>query len=194
MPVIPVEIREQIIYNYQNKGLHWLQQEVAEKDPSFWAFAEQQNPQRLMRALEVWDTTGQSITHFRNNEKVERPFNIIKIALERPREQLVSIINNRVDSMMKDGLLEEVKSLLPHQKLNALQTVGYKELFGYLQGEYSLEQAINQLKINTRHYAKRQMTWFKKDKDFHWFLNEGNILEKIVELIEVKTKSNSPIG
>jgi len=187
MPVIPTEIREQVVYNYQHKGLHWLQQEVAEKDPAFWAIAEQQNPQRLMRALEVWDTTGQSIIHFRNNQRVDRPFNIIKIALERPRVQLVDIINNRVECMMKEGLLEEVKSLLPHQKLNALQTVGYKEFFAYLQGECSLEQAINQLKINTRHYAKRQMTWFKKDNAFNWIVNEGNILEKVLELIEIKT-------
>ncbi len=187
MPVIPTEIREQVVYNYQNKGLHWLQQEVAVKDPAFWAIAEQQNPQRLMRALEVWYTTGQSIIHFRNNHRVNRPFNIIKIALERPRVQLVDIINNRVECMMKEGLLEEVKSLLPHQKLNALQTVGYREFFAYLQGECSLEQAINQLKINTRHYAKRQMTWFKKDNAFNWIVNEGNILEKVLELIEVKT-------
>jgi len=166
MPTIPSEIREQIISSYQSEGLHWLQNEIAKKDPAFWAIAEQQNPQRLMRALEVVLTTGQSINQYRSNQKVERPFNIIKIALELPRAQLVENINTRIDQMMEEGLLEEVKSLLPYQHLNALQTVGYKEFFAHFNGECSIPQAINQLKINTRHYAKRQMTWFKRDTDF----------------------------
>jgi len=183
MPTIPSEIREQIISSYQSEGLHWLQNEIAKKDPAFWAIAEQQNPQRLMRALEVVLTTGQSINQYRSNQKVERPFNIIKIALELPRAQLVENINTRIDQMMEEGLLEEVKSLLPYQHLNALQTVGYKEFFAHFNGECSIPQAINQLKINTRHYAKRQMTWFKRDTDFQWFINQGDVLEQVLEII-----------
>ena len=183
MPTIPSEMREQIISSYQSEGLHWLQNEIAEKDPAFWSIAEQQNPQRLMRALEVVLTTGKSINQYRSNQKVERPFKIVKIALELPRAQLVENINTRIDKMMEAGLLEEVKSLLPYQHLNALQTVGYKEFFAHFNGECSLPQAINQLKINTRNYAKRQMTWFKKDTDFNWFINQGDVLEQVLEII-----------
>jgi len=183
MPTIPLEIREQIIKTYQSEGLHWLQNEIAAKDPAFWSISEQQNPQRLMRGLEVVLTTGKSINQYRSNQKVERPFNIVKIALELPRAQLVENINTRIDQMMEEGLLEEVKSLLPYQHLNALQTVGYKEFFAHFNGECSLPQAINQLKINTRNYAKRQMTWFKKDTDFNWFINQEDVLEQVLEII-----------
>ena len=185
MPIIHSEIREQIISTYQSEGLSWLQNEIAAKDPAFWAMSEQQNPQRLMRALEVVLTTGQSINQYRSNQKVDRPFNIIKIALELPRALLVENINTRIDSMMEEGLLEEVKTLLPYQHLNALQTVGYKEFFAHFNGECSLQQGINQLKINTRHYAKRQMTWFKKDTDFQWVMNEGKVMEKVLGLINI---------
>ena len=185
MPIIPSEIREQIISTYQSEGLSWLQNEIAAKDPAFWAMSEQQNPQRLMRALEVVLTTGQSINQYRSNQKVDRPFNMIKIALELPRAQLVENINTRINNMMEEGLLEEVKTLLPYQHLNALQTVGYKEFFAHFNGECSLQQAINQLKINTRHYAKRQMTWFKKDTDFQWVMNEGKVMEKVLGLINI---------
>ena len=139
-----------------------------------------------MRALEVLLTTGQSIMQFHSKQTVERPFKTIKIALELPRAQLTDNINKRVDSMMESGLLEEVKSLMPYQQLNALQTVGYKEFFAYFNGECTLPQAINQLKINTRQYAKRQMTWFKKDTDFQWVLNDGKLLEKVLEFINSK--------
>ncbi len=185
MPIIPSEIREQIISTYQSEGLSWLQNEIAAKDPAFWAMSEQQNPQRLMRALEVVLTTGQSINQYRSNQKVDRPFNMIKIALELPRALLVENINTRIDNMMEEGLLEEVNTLLPYQHLNALQTVGYKEFFAHFNGECSLQQAINQLKINTRHYAKRQMTWFKKDTDFQWVMNEGKVMEKVLGLINI---------
>ena len=185
MPIIHSEIREQIISTYQSEGLSWLQNEIAAKDPAFWAMSEQQNPQRLMRALEVVLTTGQSINQYRSNQKVDRPFNMIKIALELPRTQLVENINTRINNMMEEGLLEEVNTLLPYQHLNALQTVGYKEFFAHFNGECSLQQAINQLKINTRHYAKRQMTWFKKDTDFQWVMNEGKVMEKVLGLINI---------
>ena len=169
MPAIPAEIRQQIIAGYEEQGIGFLQAELAQKDPQFWQTAEQQNPQRLMRALEVLYATGKSITTYRNNTPVKRPFNVIKIGLELPREVLYQQINQRVDEMIEEGLTEEVKGLLPYQHLNALQTVGYKEMFDYLNNYVSLQKAIGNIKQNTRHYAKRQMTWFKKDVRFKWF-------------------------
>lgn len=169
IPDVPEEIRQNIIQQYNEKGIGWLQQTVQQKDPAFYAAGEIQNPQRLMRALEVTEATGQSILSFQKGKKTERPFRIIKIGLELPREELYNRINARVDEMMKMGLLDEVKNLLPQKDLNALQTVGYAELFGYLDKKISLDKAIDDIKKHTRHYAKRQLTWFKKDKDFTWF-------------------------
>ena len=121
-----------------------------------------------MRALEVVESTGQSILSFRKNKKTERPFNIIKIGLELPKEELHANINSRVDKMIQDGLVEEVRSLKDYRDVNALQTVGYSEIFEHLDGKISLETAIEEIKKNTRQYAKRQMTWFKKDKEINW--------------------------
>ena len=186
MPSIPPAIRQNITDNYNQYGLKWLQNEIKEKDTIFWEVAEQHNPQRLMRALEVLMATGQTINQFRTQQAVERPFNIIKIGIELPREQLVANINQRVDEMMLEGLLEEVKGLLPYQNLNALQTVGYKELFAYLNNQCFLDEAINRIKINTRQYAKRQMTWFKKDKDYHWVTNNDQLLDNIISMSNFK--------
>ena len=169
MPQIDDEVRNSIIAHYETKGLIWLQNELKEKDPIFWQTAEQQNPHRLMRALEIVNATGKSINEFRKQQKIERPFNIIKIGLQLPKEELHLNINKRVDNMMEDGLLNEVEALLPYKKTNALQTVGYRELVDFLEGNTILEQAVNQIKINTRQYAKRQMTWFKKE-NLNWFL------------------------
>lgn len=169
VPEIDPEIREVIITDYKNNGLQWLQAEIKKKDPAYYAKGEIQNPQRIMRALEVKLSTGSSITEFQSNKKKGRDFSIIKIGLELPKEELHQNINNRVDQMMASGLLNEVSSLSPFKNLNALQTVGYKELFHHLEGKYSLDESIEQIKINTRHYAKRQMTWFKKDKEVKWF-------------------------
>jgi len=169
IPEIDPTIRENIIFNYKTGGLEWLQQEIQRMDPEFYKKGEIKNPQRLMRALEVVEGTGHSILSFQKTEKKKRDFSIIKIGLELPKEQLHLHINNRVDAMMNSGLLDEVKSLLPYKSLNALQTVGYTELFGHLENKISLKEAIEQIKINTRQYAKRQMTWFKKDKSFSWF-------------------------
>ena len=180
IPSIPTIVREDILTQYEQKGLTWLQQEIKEKDPAFWEIAEQQNPQRLMRALEVVLATGQSINNYRTKQSVERPFNIIKIAIELPREKLIDNINKRVDAMIDEGLFKEVEELLPCKYLNALQTVGYKELFAYYNEDCTLLQAIERIKINTRQYAKRQMTWFKKDKDFNWFTNNDLLLENIL--------------
>lgn len=168
MPVVPDDVRKQVVEGYEQKGLIWLQKELQQKDPAFWDVAEQQNPQRLMRALEVLYATGQSIMVYRTAKKAERPFKIIKIGLELPKEELHTRIHQRVDQMMEDGLLEEVKSLIPYRSHNALQTVGYREMFDHLDGKSSLEEAVAQIKTNTRHYAKRQMTWFKKDGEIKW--------------------------
>ncbi len=169
IPAVNEDLRQQIIDQYEQNGLEWLQNEVLQKDPEFWAVAEQHNPQRLMRALEVKESTGNSITEFRKGEKQDRPFNIIKIGLELPREELYNRINIRVDQMIEQGLLQEANELLPLRHLNALQTVGYKELFDHFDRNISLEKAIEDIKKNSRHYAKRQLTWFRKDQDISWF-------------------------
>lgn len=169
MPSVDPEWRKKILLNYKAEGLAWLQLEVKTKDPEFFIKAEIKNPQRLMRALEVIESTGRSILSYRNAETVKRHFNIVKIGLELPREDLLRNIHSRVDAMMKDGLLEEVNELLPFKNINALQTVGYSELFDYLGQKLSLEEAVDRIKKNTRQYAKRQMTWFRKDKEIRCF-------------------------
>ncbi len=169
IPEIPDDVRQRILLRYKYEGIAFLQNELQQKDPLFWQTAEQQNPHRLMRALEVLYATGKSIAAFRNKTPASRPFNIIKIGLELSRDILYQRINLRVEEMVKGGLVDEVKSLLPYKHLNALQTVGYKELFNFFDGKVSLQQAINNIQQNTRHYAKRQLTWFKKDPQFTWF-------------------------
>ncbi len=184
MPEIDPSIREAIIFNYESKGLIWLQAELKHRDPAFWETAEQSNPQRLMRALEVLNATGKSILHFRTAQKKQRPFNIIKIGLEMPMGRLTNRINLRVDQMIQNGLIEEVQSVIQYRNKPALQTVGYKEVFDYLDGNISIEQAIIQIKHHTRQYAKRQMTWFKKDPEFKWInMAEYSIEEAIQKIL-----------
>jgi tRNA dimethylallyltransferase len=181
VPVVDEKIRKKINAEFEWEGLGWLQKEVEKNDPLYYAQGEIKNPHRLLRALEVKLSTGKSIIEFRTQQKKPRPFNIIKIGLEIPKEQLHKNINSRVDAMMKAGFLEEVKKLVPYQKLNALQTVGYRELFGHLIGDLSLEDAVEATKINTRQYAKRQMTWFKKDEEVIWCEPD---FEKVMGLID----------
>lgn len=169
VPVVDPAIRQKIVETYEWEGLGWLQDEVKKNDPLFWEKGEIKNPQRLMRALEVKLSTGRSLIEFHTQPRKQRDFNIIMIGLELPKEELHLRINTRVDQMMKAGLLEEVAGLLPYQKLNALQTVGYRELFGHFSGDLELEDAVEVIKINTRQYAKRQMTWFRKDERVRWF-------------------------
>ena len=175
IPDVDAGIRNEIINNYKENGLAWLQHEVQKADPEYWAGAEQKNPQRLMRALEVKISTGKSINYFRQNKKQKRNFNIIKTALQIPKEQLYSNINNRVDKMINEGLVDEVASLQKFQHINALQTVGYKEVFDFLKGQCLLEDAIKQIKMHTRQYAKRQITWFKMQPDIIWLNYYSNI-------------------
>ena len=169
MPEIPEATRQQIIENFNTKGIEWLQQQLKEKDPEFYEKGEIKNPQRMMRALEIKETTGKSILELRSGNKIKRYFNIIKIGLELPKEELHRNINARVDKMIEDGLIDEVKSLNAFRNLNALQTVGYAEIFEYLDTNISLETATKKIKTNTRQYAKRQMTWFKKESEMSWF-------------------------
>lgn len=163
IPEIDEAIRKEINEKYMTVGLEWLQNEIKNTDPVFFAKGEMQNPQRMLRALEVKFATGKSIFDFHIKEKSKRKFEIKTSLLQLPREQLYKNINNRVDLMMERGLLKEAQSLYPYKHLNALQTVGYKELFDYFDGKVSLQKALEEIKKNTRHYAKRQMTWFKKN-------------------------------
>ena len=168
IPGVDMSIRNKIIADYNLKGLQWLQNEIKIKDPVFFGVGEIQNPQRMMRALEVVESTGRSILDFRKNGKTKRDFNIIKIGLELPKEELHQHINARVDKMIIDGLVEEVSLLKDYRDINALQTVGYSEMFEHLDSKISLDAAIEEIKKNTRQYAKRQVTWFKKDKEINW--------------------------
>lgn len=190
IPRIDDSIRKKIIAGYEVKGLQWLQEEVKVKDPLFYAVGEIQNPQRLMRALEVVESTGKSILEFRSNKKAERDFNLIKIGLELPKEELHHNINSRVDKMIEEGLVEEVNSLRGYRDVNALQTVGYSEIFEHLDGEISLGNTVEEIKKNTRQYAKRQMTWFRKDKAVVW-INAKQTNEMIAvaqKLVEAANK------
>jgi tRNA dimethylallyltransferase len=186
IPSINESIRRKIVENYEAHGLAWLQEEVKKRDPGFYKIGEIQNPQRLMRALEVIESTGQSILSFRKNEKVKRYFRIIKIGLELPKEELHSNINLRVDKMIKESLVEEVSSLQGYRDVNALQTVGYSEIFEHLDGTISLATAIEEVKKNTRQYAKRQLTWFKKDKEINWInaKQAGDIVSVAQKLVD----------
>lgn len=168
-PEIPSKTRRKYAQILETEGIEKLQALLKEKDPETFKTIDVSNPRRLNRALEVVETSGQSISSFQNQKKKQRNFNIIKIGLEAPREIIYKRIEDRVDLMVKDGLIEEARKLYPFRHLNALQTVGYKELFAYFEGELSLEEAISDIKKNTRRFAKRQLTWFKKDGDILWF-------------------------
>jgi tRNA dimethylallyltransferase len=171
IPAIDPKVRSQIQQDLTSKGIDWLQDQVQKLDPAYWAIAdqgEQQNAQRLSRALEVMTGTGQSILSFQQQTKKVRPFKVQKIGLEMPREQLYDRINQRVLQMVEMGLEEEVKALRPQFHLNALQTVGYQEWLPYLEDNQSKEAVLQAIQQNTRHYAKRQMTWFKKDAEINW--------------------------
>lgn len=187
MPEVAEQTRAAVRDLYQKEGLEGLREKLQWEDPVFAAGAEMQNPQRMMRALEFVRTTGTSIRNYQRAEKKERPFEIISIGLELPRNELYERINARVDAMMAAGLLDEVKKLMPYRHLNALQTVGYRELFEYLDGGISLEKAVEKIKQNTRHYAKRQLTWFKADTSIIWF--HPNDAEGIIACLEEKLRT-----
>lgn len=183
VPAIPHEIRQSIQSSYDAYGLPWLQEQVQQLDPGFWMQAEQQNPRRLQRALEVWHATGQSILHFRQADKVQRPFSILPYCLTMPSAMLRERIDRRVDQMIAAGLLDEVRELMPFRHLPALHTVGYRELMEHLDGKYSLDLAIQKIKINTWQYARRQMTWWKKQPNIHFLPAHENPLNAILTQI-----------
>ncbi|MEI8279783.1 MAG: tRNA (adenosine(37)-N6)-dimethylallyltransferase MiaA [Bacteroidota bacterium] len=183
MPEIDDAIAHGVNEDYEEHGLPWLQQSVRAEDPDFYGQAEVKNPARLLRALIFKRSTGESIVNFRTGAKKQRNFKIIKVGLELPREVLYERINQRVDHMMAAGLLQEVEQLYPHRQLKNLQTVGYTELFDYLDENYSLEEAVAKIKQNTRHYAKRQMTWFKKDAEMQWLpADAADVVGQILSL------------
>ena len=169
IPTIDDQTREMMKRRLKDEGLEALVEELKRLDPEDYEIVDRQNPRRVVHALEICVMTGQTYTSFRKRSKKERPFRIIKIGLDRPREELYNRINARVDQMMSDGLLDEVKALYPKKELNALNTVGYKELFDYLDGRWPLEEAVERIKGNTRRYARKQLTWYKKDEHIRWF-------------------------
>lgn len=177
MPEIPPAIRGSVRKAYEAYGLEWLQQTLQQRDPDFYAAAETQNPQRLMRALEVLEASGRSITTFRTATKQPRDFNVIKIGIDLPKPLLHERIHQRVDHMAAAGLVEEVRSVNAYREHNALQTVGYKEIFDYLDEKLSLPEALETVKTHTRQYAKRQLTWFRRDAEMQWFdAREGDLV------------------
>lgn len=169
LPPIPPEIRQEINLAYREKGLGFLQEKVSHADPAYYAKMDQQNPQRLIRALELLSFSGKKMADLQVGKPKSRAFKALQIGLDMDREILYDRINRRVDSMMAEGLLDEVKSLVGFRKENALQTVGYKEIFNYLDGDISLSKAIEEIKKNSRRYAKRQLTWFRRDTNIKWF-------------------------
>ena len=183
MPAINEEINKQVNDTYATNGIVWLQQCVQQEDPEFYAQAEIHNPARLIRALVFRRSTGESITRYRTAAVKERPFNIIKVGLDLPREVLYERINKRVDIMMEQGLEQEARSLYPLRHLKNLQTVGYAELFAYFEGQCTREHAIDKIKQNSRNYAKRQLTWFKKDMAVQWLsADNSDVVQHILDL------------
>jgi len=187
IPDISEEIRAKVTKMYEEGGLDALRREVEKNDPEYYGVVDRQNPRRLQRAVEVFYQTGRPYSTFRQRNVVKRDFEIIKLAILWDRDKLIERINKRVDLMMRQGLLDEVRSVYPKRHLNSLNTVGYKELFDYLDGKCSLEQAVEQIKINTRQYAKRQMTWLRKDKDYRWFTIEET--DEIIKSLELTVES-----
>ena len=169
IPTVDDVTRETLKRRLAEEGLEALVEQLKELDPEYYEIVDRQNPRRVVHGLEICLMTGKTYTSFRKREKKERPFRIVKIGLNRPREELYDRINQRVDQMMQQGLLEEAKALYPMRQMNALNTVGYKELFDYLDGRWPLEEAVERIKGNTRRYARKQLTWYKKDPQIRWF-------------------------
>lgn len=187
-PAVDSSIREDLNVLFNNKGIIALQEKLATLDPEYYNKVDKDNPHRLIRALEVCIGSGKPYSTFLNQEKPKRPFSIITVGIMADREIIYARINTRVDIMVQNGLLEEAKALLEHQNLNALQTVGYRELFQFFSGNWTLEFAISEIKKNTRRFAKRQLTWFKRNKETHW-VNYNDDSKEIIEAIEDKLKA-----
>ena len=191
-PEIDPAIREKLNDTYAAKGIAYLQSLLKEKDPTYYAQVDVQNPQRLIRALELIESTGEPFSSFRRQQAADRPFEVLRIGLEMDREKLYERIDMRMDLMIAAGLFEEAERLYQYRSLNALQTVGYKEIFGHLDGEYDKEEAVRLLKRNSRRYAKRQLTWFRRNESVHWFSpNQVAEIKALIseELELLKTKN-----
>jgi tRNA dimethylallyltransferase len=185
LPVADISVRDKLNRQFEQEGITSLQEKLKQADPDYYAQVDLNNPQRIIRALEVFETTGKPFSSYRNATVNKRPFNIIKLALDMPREKLYERINLRVDLMVKQGLIDEVRALLPYRELNALNTVGYAELFDHFDGKTSLNEALLLIKQNTRRFAKRQLTWFRKDKDFMWFdAGAPDVIDQMIKTVE----------
>jgi tRNA dimethylallyltransferase len=187
-PKVEERVRLQLSKAYEEDGIEVLQEKLRELDPDYSQKVDLANPHRLIRALEVCISSGVPYSSFLDKRKPQRPFRVITVGLRADRTVVYERINRRVDEMMKQGMLEEAWSLLPYRKLNALQTVGYKELFSHLEGDWDLEFAVSEIKKNTRRFAKRQITWFKKDPMIHWINYEVHP-EKVIDLIKKDLKT-----
>lgn len=183
IPSVAPEIREALNKEFFESGIHLLQEKLKLADPVYYAVVDLSNPQRIIRALEVFEGTGKPFSSYRTAKTIKRPFQIIKIGLNLPREVLYQRINSRVDIMVEQGLVREVENLLPYKHLNALNTVGYSEIFDYLNGKTNLSTAIELIKQNTRHFAKRQLTWFRKDKEIHWFEADASLPHQLNQFL-----------
>ena len=190
IPTVKDEIRELYKQRLQAEGLPKLLEELKEVDPEHYNIVDHNNPRRVVHALEICKQTGKTFTSFRTNIKKERPFNIVKIGLNRPREEMYERINNRVIEMMKEGMLNEAKEVYKYKGLNSLNTVGYKELFAFFDGTIPYEEAVRQIQSNTRRYMRKQLTWFKRDAEITWFNPEE--AEKILEFVDTIVSSNTP--
>lgn len=187
MPDVDAAVRERVQTLYRSEGLQYLVEELKRLDPVHYERIDRQNPQRVMRSVEVCYQTGRPYSDFRTGQAKQRPFQIVKIGLDRPRGELYDRINRRVDMMLAGGLMDEVRAVMPYSHLNSLNTVGYKELFPYLRGETTLEAAVEQLKTDSRRYAKRQLTWFRADDTIRWMAPdapEDSFLKGLVSLGE----------
>lgn len=187
IPTVDEETRKTLLERYEKEGLEQLCAELKLLDPDYYKIVDLKNHKRVIHALEICYMTGKTYTSFRTQEKKTRPFRMIKIGLTRDREELYARINQRVDIMMEQGLLDEVKQVYPYRQLNSLNTVGYKELFNYLDGEWALPFAIDKIKQNSRIYSRKQMTWFKRDEEIRWFHpnQEEDILTYIKQKIQL---------
>ena len=181
IPTVKDDIRYAVKEAYDKNGLNALCKELENLDPEYYSIVDKNNPKRVIHAVEICLSTGKTYTSFRTNIKKERPFKIVKIGLIRERETLYERIDRRVDQMMDDGLLNEVQNLYPYRKLNALNTVGYKELFDYIDGKCTLDEAVFKIKCNTHKYCRKQLTWFKRDKETKWFSPDN--VEEIINYI-----------
>lgn len=188
IPTVDPDVRNDVISWYNENGIDALRKRLSEVDPEYYEIVDQNNHKRMLHAVEIYQMTGMPITSFRKNRVVKRPFRIIKVGINQDRAKLYERINHRVEQMMAAGLLDEAKSVYQYRHLNSLNTVGYKELFSFIDGECSLEEAVDLIKRNTRKYARKQLTWFRRDQEIKWF--EPEQVQQIIEYIDQKMAVN----